>query len=484
MARTISRSNLASAPLVAFAALIAGAMAVKSTQLAIAGTLLLLLFAVRTESRSAGLATLWVYWLFIPMIRRVVDLLSSAPAADPLSLLPFVATAMLALMELRENRLSRRARTILAVAALGFLVGVPVGLTIDPAAMTFAAIAYLAGLSAFVLGWGDEVRPAFGSTLEQVLKVALVPMALYGIAQYFFPLTSWDDNWVTSTDLGSIEAPQEGHIRVFSTLNSPFTFAIVIAIGILFAVAMRRRFGAKALYLLPLAVALALTFVRSAWLSLVLGLIVYAAAAKGRAAGKTVAIVLVCLAGVVVVGSSNPTTKAFTDRLTSLGDPNDISTKERLETTSRLLPQSVGQPLGAGLGQAGLAANLNESSESGVVDVDNGYVALLYQCGVLAFLAVIWAILVSVGAAIRSLGRAPPGDRPYRAAILAILVMLLVAEASADVLFGIPGVIFWYLGGLSVASVSGRGAVTEPEEEGEGGEALPINRLRPRAATP
>lgn len=478
MARTISRSNLASAPLVACVALAAGAMAVRMPQLAVAGTLMVLLFAIRVESRSAGLTTLWIYWLLMPALRRVLDLIASAPSADPLSVLPFVATALLALMELRENRLSRKARTILGLAALGFLIGVPTGLVADPAAATFAATAYVAGLSAFVIGWGDEVRPQTGSTLERVLKVALLPLAIYGIAQYFFPLTSWDSNWVTSTDLGSIMAPQEGHIRVFSTLNSPFTFAILLAVGIMFAISARRRFGPGFLYMLPLVVALALTFVRSAWLSLVVGLIVYAAAAKGRAAGKTVAIVLVCLAGVVVVGSSNPTTKAFTDRITSLGNPeSDVSAKERLETTNRLLPQSIKQPVGAGLGQAGLAASLNESSEAGVVEVDDGYLALLYQSGPLAFLLVVYALFASVGAAIAALGRAPPGERTYRAVILAILVMLLVAEASADVLFGIPGVVFWYLAGLSVAAVSGKPV-------GEERTAPAINRLSASAATP
>jgi len=485
MARTISRSNFASAPLVAFVALLAGAMAVRMPQLAVAGTLLVLLFAIRQESRSAGLATLWLYWLLMPAIRRVLDLLFPAPAADPLSLLPFVATALFAVMELRENRLSGKARTVLAVATAGFLIGVPMGLKADPAAAIFAATAYVAALSAFVIGWGDEVRPQVGSTLEQTLKVALIPLALYGIAQYFFPLTSWDDNWVTSTDLGSIMAPQEGHIRVFSTLNSPFTFAITLAVGLMFGIAARRRLGASLLVALPLILALALTFVRSAWLSLVIGVIVYAAAAKGRAAGKTVAIILVCLAGIVVVGSSNPTTKAFTDRLTSVGDPNDLSAKERLETTNRLLPQSVKQPIGAGIGQAGLAAGLNESGESGVVDVDNGYVALLYQCGLIAFLLVVWALVASVACAITALKRAPPEERTYRAVILGILVMLLVAQSSADVLFGLPGVILWYLAGLSVAAVSGRPVrEAEAEEEKEKGESEPaINRLRPRGAT-
>jgi putative inorganic carbon (hco3(-)) transporter len=456
MARTIFRSTAVSAPLVALVALIVGAASVHVPQLAVAAVLLLLLFAIRTESRVAGLMTLWTYWLLIPALRRVLDLLADSPDADPLSVLPFVATALLALMELRENRLGNRARTILVAVTAAILLGVPVGLTVDPAATTFAAVAYLAGLSAFIIGWGDEVRPRTGSTLERALTAGLLPLALYGIAQYFLPLTSWDANWVDSAALGSIEAPQEDHIRVFSTLNSPFTFAIVLAVGILFGIAMRRRFALGLLTLLPLVVALALTFVRSAWLALVVGLIVYAGAGKGRAAGRTVGVVIVCLVAVVALGSSNPTTKAFTDRLTSLGDPNsDVSAQERIETTNKLLPHSIRQPLGSGLGQAGLAANLNESEESGVVEVDNGYLALLYQSGPLALLLLLWAIFVSVGAAIHVLGRAPPEQRPYRAAILSILVMLLVAEASADVLFGIPGVIFWYLAGTSVAAWAG-----------------------------
>src|SRR5690606_4497435 len=109
-----------------------------------------------------------------------------------------------------------------------------------------------------------------------------------------------------STDLGSIKAPQEGRIRVFSTLNAPFTFAISLAIGIVFAISMRRRAAGMALFLLPVCVALALTFVRSAWLSLAVGLLVLAAAARGRAAGRTVAAIMVCLGAVVLIGGSNP----------------------------------------------------------------------------------------------------------------------------------------------------------------------------------
>jgi putative inorganic carbon (hco3(-)) transporter len=476
MAHALSRHNIASGPLVAFVALVVAALAIKQPQVAVAAVLLVLLFAVRNESRSAGLTLLWIYWLLLPMVRRILDSLWSTGGADPLSLLPFVATALLAVMELRENRLSRRARTVMLAATGAFAIGVPVGLTADPAATMFAALAYLAGLSAFVVGYGDQVRPSTGSTLERALMVALVPLALYGIAQYVYPLTSWDHNWVSVADIASVESPQKGHIRSFSTLNSPFTFAITLVVGLLFALSMRRRFLFTLLYALPLIVALALTFVRSAWLSLVIGLIVYAAAGRGRAAGKTVAIILVCLAGLMVVGSSNPTTKAFTDRITSLGDPDeDRSANERLETTNRLLPQSISQPLGAGLGQAGLAASLSESGEGKVVEVDNGYLAVLYQSGPLAFFFLLFALGSCVGAAIKMLGRAPPDQRQYRSVVLAIMVALLIAEASADVLFGLPGVIFWYLGGVSIAGLTG--TAVRREQEG-----LPINARKPSDA--
>ncbi len=453
--QTLRGRNLAILGAVAMLAVVAGALAVRYTQVSVTLALLVLLLAIRVQSRPAGLLTLWTYWLLAPFLRRILDLSVATQGADPLSLLPFLGTAMLAIIELRENRLDRRARTILALAAIGFLIGVPTGLAADPAAASFAAVAYLAGLSAFVLGWGDGVRSADGKTLLRALAVALVPLSIYGAAQYFFPLTSWDANWVETAPLSSIGAPQEGHIRVFATLNSPFTFAIVLATGILLGLGVRRRAWPAVALTLPVVIALALTFVRSAWLALVVGILVFALSARGKAGGRIVAIMAICLVGLVVVGDSNPTTSAFTQRVTSLGSPGeDESARERLETTERLLPASLREPLGGGLGQAGLAVRLEESGGQKLETVDDGYVSLLFQSGPFGFLLVVGALIASVVAAVQALG--PPGSsgRQARAALLAALIMLLVATATADVFFGLPGAILWYVCGLAVASAS------------------------------
>jgi hypothetical protein len=158
-----------------------------------------------------------------------------------------------------------------------------------------------------------------------------------------------------------------------------------------------------------------------------------------------------------VVGNSNPTTKAFTERVTSLGDvEKDRSAQERLATTNELFPVALRQPLGEGAGQSGMASELSGAQEanSTVATVDDGYLSLMFQDGPFGFLLVVSALILSVGAAIKAVGLATDEERQPRAALLATIIMLLVALAAGDILFGLPGVILWYLCGTAVAWVA------------------------------
>jgi putative inorganic carbon (hco3(-)) transporter len=456
MPRVASAAGVSTALVVGGLAVLGGAFAVLSAQAAVALALLILLLAVHSQSRTAGMVLLWCCWLFTPALRRMLDLVVEAPAADPLSLMPFVGTGLLALFEMRRARLSRPAGRALGLAAFGFLLGVPAGLVADPIAFGFGSAAYGAGLSALVLGWVDARERGGELSLRRTLAVTAVPIAAYGIAQYFLPLTAWDANWVETSGLGSLAAPQEDRIRVFSTLNSPGTLAAVLALAIVFTLPVRGRPLLRAASLAVLTLGLALTFVRAIWLSLVVALLVYVAAARDRAAGKLVTVVALLLAVVLVVGGSHPTTRAFTERVTTLGDlEEDVSAQDRLQFTRELLPTSLQQPLGAGIGQAGLALRLEESSDTGTLtSTDNGYLALLYQLGPPGCLLVLIAMGSSAAAAFRSV-RLAEGDRGPRCAVLAALMMLLVAEASSDALFGITGAVFWYLAGAAFAGASG-----------------------------
>lgn len=449
---------------VAAIAVVGGAFAVRSLQAAVALALLFLLAAIYSRSRRAGLISLWTLWLLAPALRRMLALAVETPSADPLALLPFIATAGIALIELRRTNMSRPARIAISLATLGFLIGAPAGLAADPLAFGFGLTAYLAGVSALVLGWGDR-REGGQLSLVKVLTIVLPPLAAYGVLQYLIPLTSWDSHWVETVDLASIGAPQEGHIRIFSTLNSPGTLGLVLAVAIVLGLGLRRRGSVTLLATLPLIAALALTFVRSAWLALVLGVLVYAASVRGRTAGRLVAVIAICLAALIVAGGSNPTTRAFTQRVTSFGDlGQDESAKDRLKFTQELLPAATSRPIGAGVGQAGLAARLEEGNDQeSLTTTDNGYLALLYQVGPFGFLLVSIAMGMSVVAAVRALGDGD-GDEERRiesASILAALVVLLVAQAGGDMLYGISGAIFWYLAGVAFATR--RRSASQPE---------------------
>ncbi len=452
----IHRSGTASFLLVAALALLVGFISTRFPQLAMTFVLLVLLLGARGRSRAAGVMTLWAYWLLIPGLRRVLDLVAPGSGPDPLSLLPFLGTGMLAFLELREIQLNRRAKAILLAAGASILIGLPVGFLKSPIAGCFAALAFGTALSAFVIGWADGVRG--DATLERVLRGLLPLLALYAITQFLLPLTSWDKLWVENSELLSIAAPGEaGHIRVFSTLNSYFTLALVLAVGLILGLSYKRRIGRAVPIFVILTVALAFTFDRSVWLGLVIALFVFVAVGRKSGSGRVVATLLVGLTVLVVAAGSNPTTAALTERFTSLGSPGkDVSAQARLETTERLVPESLHQPLGSGLGQAGLSSELSgPAPDPTLVNIDDGYLSSLYQSGPIGLLLLVLAIGLSMKSAASASTNAKGRDQSKRSALFATLVMLVIVLASAEVLFGATGAIFWYLCGTAVALAAG-----------------------------
>ena len=418
--------------------------------------------SLRWASRRSGLAILWMIWLLVPAVRRIEALSGGTPSANPLSLLPFVATGALALLELRRSSMSKAAWNVLAMAGLGFLIGAPMGLLADPLSFGFSAAAYLSALGAFALGWGDA-REGGRPSLVKVLLFALPLLSVYGILQYFLPLTSWDTNWIETVKLASIGAPQEGHIRVFSSLNAPATFALVLAIGLLLSLGIRRRGITGLVSNLLIIVALALTYVRNAWVALVAGLLIYASSLRGREALKLVSIVIASFVVLLAVGSTNPTTRAFTERVTTFGNLNgDVSAQSRLSFTAEKFPYAVGQPLGVGLGQAGVAVKLGEAEpgeEGSFLATDNGYLANIFQVGPVGFLLVTFAMIRVVVAAGRGLGGRDGPERRAHGAVLAVLAALMVAHFGNDILYGVTGAIFWYLAGMAMSAEKDKGHV-------------------------
>lgn len=428
------------------AALLA-AVTVSSLQLACALVLVGAVLVLYRSSRPTGLIALWVLWLAAPGIRRIFGFIDGYVSADPLALAPFVATAGVALLELMRVGLSPRVRSVLTVAMLGLALGLPAAFA-DPKAGLFGLAAYGSGVLCIVVGYGEGAAGGEGFTLRRALFAATPLVALYGILQYFLPLTSWDDRWLHTVNIASIDSPEAGHIRVFSTLNSPATLAVVLSLAILFIVASRRLSVTRSGILVVLITGLALTFVRSALIGVVGGLIGLAFATRGRVTARIVVLLIATAIPVGALSAVSTTGKAIVDRVATLGAPEkDVSADARLQKTSVLLPEAATTPLGHGLGSAGEAVTLRRSG--GLRTTDNGYLALLWQVGPLGFLLLVGAALAAVSMLVRS--RLVAADQLELKALLASgLAMMLVLGLGVDVFYGVSGALFWYLVGKAL----------------------------------
>lgn len=452
----VSRERVNAYAVAIVAGVCVGVASYVSLQIACALVLTLTVVCLYVSNRMAGMVAMWLLWLAIPLIRRLFDMLEGPAGADPLSLAPFAATALIALIELSRTDLDMRIKTVLGVAAAGVLIGVPTGAS-EPESMLFAFGAYLSAVAALAIGYAHAPRTVRSTSLHRALLLFGGALAAYGIAQYVLPLPRWDEAWqsTVAADYGSIGSPEEGKVRVWSALNGPGTLGAVLAIGVLLLLASPRLRRFEAVTLALMTACLALTFVRSAWVGLAVGIVAFGLAARGRGRMRAAAFALVLLLGVIGLQGTGSTGTAFTERVLSIGSPDaDMSAQARRTTTTELAPEAVTKPLGTGLGSAGEAANLRGAG--GLSDPDNGYLSILYQNGPFGLLLFCGAMLYCVGCAFTVLRRrVAPAIAP---ALVALLVLFATMEFFGDALYGVTGAAFWYLAGVALRLRSQVGA--------------------------
>lgn len=406
-------------------------------------TLALVVLAVGlyVRSRTAGLVAVWLTWLLAPFVRRVLLLTEPVGGNEPLALAPFLVTAAVVSLELSQVQLSRRARRLLILVACAYLIGLPNGLLVAPSAAMFALFAYITGVGCFVIGYREADR---GLVLPSLLMAATPILAAYAFAQYFLPLPEWDHLWRETVDIITVGSPEEGRIRVWSTLNSPGTFAIVLCAAALAYIAYGRITPLRLVGALSVFTALALTYVRSAWVAFVVAILVMLVAGRGAAIRRIgIVVAVVALFGALAVGGS--TGAALDARVDTFGTlDQDTSAQARLQTPQRLVPIAIQFPFGIGIGQAGEATRL---AGRGFRHTDNGYLSLLSQLGPVGLLVIVSVIFVAAMSAWRNAWRSAA---PTDVFVLGVLAFFVVALFAGDHFWGVGGMIFWYTSGLAI----------------------------------
>ncbi len=446
-ARLRASDALWALPIAGTAALALAVLLRHSVQGSCALVLTALVVAIYLHDRSAGIGALFAFWFLAPEVRRLFDLMTGYLNTDPLSLAPFVATAAIAGIELTRTTLPARTRRLLLTAAAGFALGLPVGV-LHPSADIYAFGAYLAGVSGAVIGF-SEPGSVSASSLRRVLLFMMVPIALYGLWQHIASLPPWDQNWLNATGVLSIGTSSNGSVRVFSTLNAPGALAPLLGLSLLCYVTVRGHRNVATVAFAIVGVALATTYVRSAWISLIAGGLAHVVASRGRSARPVLGVAAIAVAAALALSPVSGTARDVVSRFNTIGQPgSDTSATDRTATLGQALPRAVTAPLGFGLGSAGEPTKL--TSNTTFRAPDNGYLSLIYQVGPIGFLLVMVPVLIMLRAAWEGARARAPGQE-LRLLLFAMFVFLLVSLTSGDNFYGSLGVILWFIGGQALA---------------------------------
>lgn len=424
---------------------------------------------LRARPLLAVLAVIAI-WGLMPEVRRLIDWKVGFSSISVISALPLLALAPAAIPLLYGKALRALDGRMLALGWAwlgGFTFSLAVAATtgnITAAVYSYAEFCLPAIFALWVATLDVPIRVLYQRIATFSLWLA-TPLALYGAFQFAAP-PAWDVAWMLSAKITSIGVPLPFQLRPFSTLNSPGIFADFLVAVILLNLPRLR--SPKPLMLGQIALCLGVltvTMVRSNWIALVVGVIVYVVLSPGRAKNLTllagVAIVFaILLANVSALLGSAQAGSDLSTRLDTFSNlDSDVSYNERARYWGEPLIAAATQPLGEGLGVIGTAAKLGDSGSTH--DFDNGYVARFTEMGYFGTACYVFVLIGGLVLALqrhRKFGRAGMQDlASIAAAVAALQFAWLWLDVSSDHHNQLAGLFFW----LSLALIGGRDAAEQ-----------------------
>jgi hypothetical protein len=272
----------------------------------------------------------------------------------------------------------------------------------------------------------DEILEASVSAFCVILPIT----GLYGILQYVDP-QAWDRYWMEFAPILSIGQPVPFGVRVFSTMNSPASFASFTVVGLLL-VAFLRSGWMSLLVALPSILALLLSLYRTAWLAMAISLMFCLLFAQTRGKAQIIMLALV-LAGAVAV-TIPPFSDVIGDRLATLGQGSqDGSFQERLQQYSTLWSLPDSSLIGNGF-------TVTDVGSAGQMPIDGMIIACWVMMGIvvgiLCLCGFFWAIS---GAVLRALV-----ERSRQAVLVGGMAMGgLLQMPLANISAAEAGFLFW-----------------------------------------
>ena len=398
------------------------------------------------------LGFIWWIWFLTPFIRRVVDYQIGWTPMNPIVLTPYLVTLLAFFTFLHNLQLFFRHGFLPFVMILGailysyFIGGIKNSFFSASHNLLVWIVPVFFSIH-IVLNWQDY--PYYRKTVQRVFVWGAIFMGLYGIIQFISP-SAWDRHWMLSAPMGSIGFPEPFRMRIFSSLNSPGPFAVVMMAGLLLL------FGSKGLLRILAGVvgcvSFLLSLVRSAWGGWVVGILFIALKASGRLRFRLLVLSIVIGLGVLPLVSFGPIAERINERFQSFDEiEDDTSFRARMEFHASLIDEAFLNFVGQGLGSTGVSTKLSSDrfDEAGdVVVFDSGIMNIPFVLGWPGAFLYCWGVI----RLILYIFSKTKGQGMFEITNHAIIVSMLTLLVFANSLIGLSGMVFWTFLGLGLAA--------------------------------
>ena len=380
----------------------------------------------------------WWIWFLSPLVRRLADYQAGWQEPNIILLTPFIVTLITFLSfayHLPKNIF--RGGFPFVIASFSIMYGLGIGFVQYPAAALVVPL--LNWFTPIMFGFHYFINwrryPEFRKNIFKVFIWSLLIMGAYGIWQYLVA-PEWDRYWLINTELVTFGTPEPRGIRVWSTLNSPQPFGVVMIAGLLLLLTAKQswlKISAAGVGYISLLLSLA----RSTYLGWFVGLIVLLASTRSSNQMRIIATIVVLILIIIPVVNIDIFNDVISSRFESLFNPSeDVSYNERADRYARMLDEALRSSLGRGLGGV-----------SGVID--SGILEILLTLGWVGTVPYIFGM----GTPILELffGKINRLDT-FPSVCLAISMGVFVQMSLGPVMLGVAGVILWSFLGLGLAS--------------------------------
>ena len=387
---------------------------------------------------------------YAAFLRRVADYSGGFVLFNPILLAPYLGL-LPTVPSLVRRVLGRRSGSVwpfvvfLSCMAYGTFVAILNGAAL--VSTFYEPIRWLMPISlcAFILdqpAQGERIRRNLVASLLVILPV----LVIYGVYQYFVAPV-WDVSWMINIDNPTFGLPEPFKIRVFSTMNAPFSVAAFATMAMILLAGEGLLGLAVAGLGIPL---LALTLVRTAWVGLVVGfLVLFLNAPPSRQALLLLGSLGIVFACMLIISSPvvpPQVATTITDRLATFQDlKTDDSANERLGVYDAFYNRLADNPFGEGFGVNQSIVTLQNKQANQALD--SGILETYLVFGVVAGSAYFLALGALVLDALRLTRHSPARLAGCMAVVSSVLAMSFFGSAQV----GEVGVMEWAALGIMLA---------------------------------